>query len=118
MTGEPRRPRWRRKRWAAALLLWLAAAYPLSLWPVAYAVSRGWLPVARLKAVYAPVLSAAEALAPRPTVGYDHMDDGTARIVFVPDPDPPPWAVGVVAEGYLDVSEWFVALGRRHTGSE
>src|SRR5688572_25359372 len=46
----PRRPRWRRKRWLAAGLLWLAVGYPASYGPVAYAVCRDWI----LGAAYAP----------------------------------------------------------------
>jgi hypothetical protein len=38
-----KRPWWKRKRWAAALLLWLVAAYPLSAGPACYAEWAGWL---------------------------------------------------------------------------
>jgi hypothetical protein len=40
----PRRPWWKKKRWGAALLLWLVAAYPLSGVAFCYAVGRGWVP--------------------------------------------------------------------------
>ena len=46
MTGEPekpKRPRWRKKRWIAAGLLWLAVCYPLSIGPAVYAFNRGWM---------------------------------------------------------------------------
>ena len=61
MTGEPetdqtgRRPLWRKKRWWAAGLLWLAASYPPSVGPADYAAERGWLPAAARDAAYAPM---------------------------------------------------------------
>ena len=65
MTGDPdvidRRPRWRKKRWWAAGLLWLPVAYSLSLGPASYAVGRGWMsPAVRTAsdAFYAPLVGA------------------------------------------------------------
>ena len=52
---EPKRPWWKTKRWRAAIALWLLIAYPLSLWPIAYLVGRGWVPLAPVKAAYAPL---------------------------------------------------------------
>src|SRR5690606_14751489 len=42
---EPRNPWWKRKRWIAALALWLAlpVLYPFSAGPAEYAVQRGWV---------------------------------------------------------------------------
>lgn len=55
VTETPKRP-WRKKWWqAAALTLWLVAAYPLSAGPAVYAVMRGWLPGQTFQAVYGPV---------------------------------------------------------------
>ena len=115
---EPK-PWWKRKRWIAALVLWLVIAYPLSLWPVAYLVGRGWLPVTPVKAAYAPVSFVADALRPHPGIGLGPPhEDGTRPYIVLPDPDPWPRPVAAVAEGYLDVTEWFADLGRRHGGPE
>ena len=65
MTGTPetdRRPRWRKKRWIAAGLLWLTAAYPLSDPPVCYLQGRGLVSSADgslAEAVYVPLWWAA-----------------------------------------------------------
>lgn len=48
------RPRWRKRRWWAAGLFWLALPLdPLALGPLRYAAARGWLPerVVRVAAV-------------------------------------------------------------------
>jgi hypothetical protein len=37
------RPRWRKKRWIAAAVLWLFIGYPLSIGPYLYCIERGWL---------------------------------------------------------------------------
>ena len=53
-----RRPWWKKKRWAAALVLWLLVAYPLSVGPAGYANARGWLRppvIAVLEGVYEPL---------------------------------------------------------------
>lgn len=39
----PTRAWWKRKRWWAVLLLWLAVGYPAAYGPVGYAVCRGWI---------------------------------------------------------------------------
>lgn len=54
--AETKRPWYRRKRWWAAGLLWLAIAYPLSAGPAGYAVGRLWLDVDLVSALYRPVL--------------------------------------------------------------
>ena len=59
MASQPRRPFWKKKRCWAALALWLALAYPLSVGPANYAAARGWLPEAWVAAIYAPVQAAA-----------------------------------------------------------
>lgn len=41
---DPCRPWWRRKRWWAVGLLWLALLYPASAGPTLYVAYRGWLP--------------------------------------------------------------------------
>ena len=51
-------PRWRKKRWAAVIVLWLVVAYPLSLGPAIYLNARGWVPAAVvpvLEVVYGPL---------------------------------------------------------------
>jgi hypothetical protein len=42
-TETPKRPWWRKKRWATPLALWLLVAYPLSIGPAGYLSHRGWL---------------------------------------------------------------------------
>ena len=42
-SSQPRRPWWKKKRWAAALALWLAVAYPVSEGPYEYARVRRWI---------------------------------------------------------------------------
>lgn len=58
------RPWWKKKRWLAALVLWVAVAYPLSAGPAAYCAARGWCPMGLANAAYAPL-----ALAVRPSPG-------------------------------------------------
>ena len=60
MTAPARRPWYRKKRWIAALAVWLLIAYPVSEGPVRYAEYRGWNPD---MAVYRP-LDAAERWVP------------------------------------------------------
>lgn len=109
------RPWWRKKRYAAALALWLIAAYPLSLWPIAYLVGRGWLPVTIVKAVYAPITIVADALRPHPGIGLGAPnEDGSRPYIVLPDPDPWPRPIASTAEGYLATAEWFADLGQRH----
>lgn len=109
-----RLPWWKKKRWGAALALWLAVAYPLSLGPIAYMVGRGWLPVAQIQGVYAPLLVAADYFRPHPGIGLAPNGEGGMKYIPLPDPDPSPRPVEAAAEGYLDAVEWFAALGQRH----
>ncbi|HEX6986030.1 MAG TPA: hypothetical protein VF170_11680 [Planctomycetaceae bacterium] len=44
MDPKPRRLWWKKKRWWAAGVLWLALSLPLLCGPLRYAVIRGWLP--------------------------------------------------------------------------
>ncbi len=53
----PRRPWWKKKRWAAAFALLLVVAYPLSFGPVKYSEVREWLPAVS-HAVYLPAVIA------------------------------------------------------------
>jgi hypothetical protein len=58
---EPKRPWWRKKRWAAAMLLWLFAVtiiYPLSNGPYDYCLGRQWISAStweRCRVIYVPV---------------------------------------------------------------
>ena len=52
---EPKRPWWRKKRWWAATLLWLAVGYPLLLGPLTYAHFRGWVSAGAVLAAHEPV---------------------------------------------------------------
>ncbi len=56
-----RRPWWRRKRTATALVLWLLVAYPLSVGPAAYATQRGWITQATAEAYAWPIEAADDA---------------------------------------------------------
>jgi hypothetical protein len=47
---------------AAALVLWLLVAYPLSAGPVVYLVGRGWVSPDVFNAVYLPVTKSADAI--------------------------------------------------------
>ena len=63
MEADPRRPWWRKKRWIAAALLWLAALYPLNFGMLAYLAGREHLSDAAAEAtmvVYLPLIRAAE----------------------------------------------------------
>lgn len=57
--AAPSRPWWKKKRWRAALSLWLAIAYPATMFPAAYCTGRGWISGETYKAVYSPVRDAA-----------------------------------------------------------
>ena len=61
MTTAPRRPFYRRERWLAAGMLWIAAAYPLSVGPVAYVMQRGWITQATAEAYVWPIEAADDA---------------------------------------------------------
>ena len=114
MAALPRKPWWKRKRWIAAILLWVVLAYPLSLWPVAYGVGRGWLPASQMRTYCAPVLSTANALMPQPVLKLVAVENGRKAYRFGPDPDPPPRLIVVVADAYLATTGWFEMLGQRH----
>ena len=67
MTGAPRKPFWKRKRWIAAAVLWLMVAYPLSTGPAAYAIERGWIaPFGRVNAIWLPVMTVCERIGMMP----------------------------------------------------
>lgn len=51
---KPRGPWWRKKRWWAAAVLWIIAAYPLSFGPVFYARGAGWISQEATAAYYRP----------------------------------------------------------------
>lgn len=55
---SPRRSPWKKKRWIAALALWIAlpVLYALSDGPACYCVARGWLTEDAYAAVYGPIL--------------------------------------------------------------
>ena len=91
------RPWWRKKRWWALSVLWLLIAYPVSLWPLSYAIGRGWLPATTRSDVYGPIISATEGLDPRPVYGVFPADDA--------------------AEGYFAIADWFTNRGREHADS-
>lgn len=57
MTAPARRPWWKRKRWAAAGLLWLVVSYVCGFAAVGFADGRGWVPRSSypvFTAAYAP----------------------------------------------------------------
>jgi hypothetical protein len=60
VTAPAARSWWRKKRWWAAVALWLIVAYPLSVGPANYAAARGWVPEGWVVTAYAPVQSAAQ----------------------------------------------------------
>ena len=115
MTEPVQTPWWKRKRWIAAMVVWLIVAYPLSIWPAGYLVGRGWLPVAQANVAYAPVIALADELRPHPGIGLGPANpDGTRRYIVLPDPDPWPRSVAATAESYLNIAEWFATLGKKH----
>ena len=62
MTTSTRRPSWKKKRWIAALALWLLIAYPASFIPAAYCLGRGWLPFEEGLTAYRPVIELGYAI--------------------------------------------------------
>ena len=44
MSVSARRAWWKRRRWVAAIVLWLLVAHPLSIGPLSYSDTRGWIP--------------------------------------------------------------------------
>ena len=61
MNEDRCRPWWKRKRWAAAAVMWLVVAYPLSVGPVAYVMERGWISEATAEAYVWPIEVADDA---------------------------------------------------------
>ena len=55
MQPQLRCPFWKKKRWWAALLLWLLILYPLSSGPLTYAAARGLLPGSIVRAAVLPL---------------------------------------------------------------
>lgn len=53
--NRPKRRWYRKKRWWAAALLWLALSYPACRGPVAYAAARGWFSRSAADAFYVPL---------------------------------------------------------------
>ena len=97
MTGRPetedadRRPRWQKKRWRAAGLLWLAVWYPLSAWPVEYLYGRGW-------------------------IARGGLAEGAAGVVYLPLRQAlgRPASVRPTFRWYIAVNVYLMELGRRH----
>jgi len=102
MSGEPKRPWWRKQRWSAALVLWLVVAYPLGRGPAAYAVARGWLPASADRAAYAPL----EAAMPR-------YGAPTRTLVFLGGPHMVmARPVNTRAEPFYRYVDWWAGLAR------
>jgi hypothetical protein len=77
MTDAPRKPFWKRKRWIAAAVLWLAVAYPLGMGPTCYICGRGWVPVSAFHTAYAPLIGLLWRIRPAPwplSLGDQHWD--------------------------------------------
>ncbi len=55
MSLRPSRTWWKKKRWAAVLLLWLAVAYPFAVGPVRYALGRHWISYRFYSIMVAPI---------------------------------------------------------------
>ena len=116
MTGEPetdRRPRWRKKRWWAAGLLWLAVAYPLSHGPVVYAARLHLLSQAAADAYGRPI----ERLLPRV------LKSGTRFVPMEADPQAirlgmvvPNWRPNPWTRWYWSYVDRWEELARRHAG--
>jgi hypothetical protein len=78
MTDAPRKPFWKRKRWIAATMLWLALMYPASLGPVIYVGSRWSMPQGSaelLQQVYAPLDWLYDRLPSRAAMAYQRYID-------------------------------------------
>lgn len=84
---QPKRRWWRKKTlWAAVVLLLPLFVYPLSIGPLCYAASRGWLAGGPYYAPYRPIFWLAER-------------------------GPEPWATYT-----LNYLLWWQELGARHNG--
>lgn len=55
------RPWWRKKRWIAAILLWLVITYPTSVGPAAYLLRLGILPFPTFEIIYRPLFKLPES---------------------------------------------------------
>lgn len=76
------RPWWRKKRWAAALLLWAGAAYSAMAGPAVYAVARAWLPSAFHEVAYTPLWAVIEdTAAEEPVRRYEAWFAAARRLV-------------------------------------
>lgn len=71
--SPPHRRWWTKKRWLAAIALWMLIAYPSSVGPAHYAVGRGWLPLWFLK-VYSPLVWL------QPDYSFDGYDGSLAQL--------------------------------------
>lgn len=85
---KPKRPWWRKKRWWAVGLLWLAVAYPVSIGPAAYLAVRGVASYETYNTIYRPM---------------DRWFFGTR------------WSELCYAEEYVT---WWVRLAERHSGNK
>ncbi len=60
MTAPARGPWWKKKRYAAALVVWLPLLYAMTAGPVSYGVGRGWVDPRTSLALYRPIAAAIE----------------------------------------------------------
>ncbi len=56
-----RRPWWKKKRWVAAMALWVVVAYLLSVGPARYALARGWISGAASDIYMRPAIDSMDA---------------------------------------------------------
>lgn len=119
--GDPSpKPRWKRKRWIAAGLLWLAIAYPLSLGPIFYAIGRQWLPPNSLiESAYAPIFAALQTANEygQTAVAVVELRDAKGQPVqreFQQKPSWPLAAAATLAEAYWNYVTWCGELGTQH----
>lgn len=106
MEAQRKRPWWRKKRWQAAMLLWLAALYPASIGPVDYVSRLHLLGRTSADAYRAP----AERLLPR----FSLVEQQPTRLegdVLIPNMQPNPWT-----HWFWRYVDWWDELGRRHAG--
>lgn len=81
---EPKRPWWRKKRWQAAIVLWLSLPilYVFSAGPAAYGYERGWLSPSFYISIYYNPMYELRSLVPVDvwmkwcaTKGHEHESD-------------------------------------------
>lgn len=89
---------WRRKRFAIPLTLLLLSAYPTSVGPLAYAVERGWIPIAVAETYWVPLARLPDAAERLNTWCDDRVSQAWNR--------------------YEDYLEWCRRLGERDRKSE